>query len=69
MYLTRSQRTHYPSQSVDKVNPARRESYIKDNRMMLTFNVSYNIDFGRIFKRVSRNLRENSGSADVKVVQ
>ena len=69
MYITGSKGTYYPSQSVDKVNPARRESYIKDNRMMLTFNVSYNIDFGRIFKRVSRNLRENSGSADVKVVQ
>lgn len=37
--------------------------------MMVTINLSYNIDFGRIFKRVSRNLRENSGSADVKVVQ
>lgn len=69
MFITGGKGTYYPSRSVSKVNPGRSETYIKDNRMMVTINLSYNIDFGRIFKRVSRNLRENSGSADVKVVQ
>ncbi len=69
MYITNKKGTYYPSQSIDKVNPVRQESYIRDNHMMLTLNVSYNVNFGRIFKRVNRNLQENTGSADFKTVQ
>lgn len=69
MYFIGSKGTYYPSSSLDKANPVRREVYIKDNRMMVTLSVSYNINFGRIFNRVKRNIQENSGSADVKVVQ
>ncbi len=62
--------TYYPSESIGgNVHFYDGVAYIKDNYMQVEVGFRYDINFGRIFKRVRRSLNGNNGQADVKFVQ
>ncbi|MDE6340570.1 MAG: outer membrane beta-barrel protein [Muribaculaceae bacterium] len=68
MYMFDKKGTRYPSWDYSNVNPSIRERYIKDNGNMVTLTVSYNADFGSIFRSARRNLNNSDeGSSLLKM--
>lgn len=59
MYMFTPKGTQYPTWSYSEVNPAYRERYIKNNGNMVVLSVSYNADFGAIFRSAKRNLNNS----------
>lgn len=59
MYMFTPKGTQYPTWSYSEVNPAYRERFIKNNGNMVVLSVSYNADFGAIFRSAKRNLNNS----------
>ena len=63
-YMFDPKGTKYPTWNYSEINPGHRERYIKNNGNMVLLSVSYNTDFGSIFRTGRRSLEnKDSGSA------
>lgn len=68
MYMFDVKGTRYPSWSLSTVNPSCAERYIKHNGNMVVLSVSYNVDFGSIFRSGRRTLNNSdNGSSLLKM--
>ncbi len=68
MYMFDRKGTRYPEWNYSAVNPYYRDRYIKNNANMIVLSVSYNADFGSIFRTANRNLNNSdSGSSLLKL--
>lgn len=68
MYMFDKKGTRYPTWDYSTVNPSHRERYIKNNGNMVVLSVSYNTDFGSIFRTARRNLNNaDNGSSLLKL--
>ena len=63
-YMFDPKGTKYPTWNYSEINTGHRERYIKNNGNMVLLSVSYNTDFGSIFRTGRRSLEnKDSGSA------
>ncbi|MDE6300543.1 MAG: hypothetical protein K2M19_02375 [Muribaculaceae bacterium] len=68
MYMFDNKGTRYPWWNYSAVNPSTNDRYIKNNSNMVTISVSYNADFGSIFRTARRTLNNSdSGSSLLKM--
>lgn len=68
MYMFDKKGTRYPSWNYSSVNPSSSERYIENNGNMFVLSVSYNADFGSIFRTARRNLNNSdTGSSLLKL--
>lgn len=68
MYMFDKKGTRYPSWNYSHVNPTTTDRYIKNNSNMVVLSVSYNTNFGSIFRTGRRNLNNSdSGSSLLKM--
>lgn len=68
MYMFDKKGTRYPQWNYNVVNPSSSYRYIKNNSNMVCLSVSYNADFGSIFRSARRNLQNSdSGSAILRL--
>ena len=64
-YMFEKKGTKYPMWSFSEVNPFYRERYIKNNGNMIVISVSYNTDFGSIFRTGKRSLNNSDNSSSL----
>lgn len=64
-YMFEKKGTKYPKWSFSEVNPYYRERYIKNNGNMIVISVSYNTDFGSIFRTGKRSLNNSDNSSSL----
>ncbi|MCH5236148.1 MAG: outer membrane beta-barrel protein [Muribaculaceae bacterium] len=64
-YMFEKKGTKYPMWSYSEVNPFYRERYIKNNGNMIVISVSYNTDFGSIFRTGKRSLNNSDNSSSL----
>ena len=65
LYMFDKKGTKYPMWSFSEVNPFYRERYIKNNGNMIVISVSYNTDFGSIFRTGKRSLNNSDNSSSL----
>ncbi len=65
MYMFDKKGTRYPSWDYSTVNPATRDRYIKNNGNMITLSVTYQADFGTLFKTARRSLNNTDGGSSL----
>lgn len=65
MYMFERKGTKYPQWSYSPVNPFFSERYIKNNANMVVISVSYNTDFGTIFRTGKRSLNNSDNSTSL----
>lgn len=59
MYMFEKKGTRYPSWGYSLVNPYVKDRYIKNNANMIVLSVTYNADFGSIFRSGRRSLNNS----------
>ena len=64
-YMFEKKGTKYPTWSYSEVNPYYRERYIKNNGNMIVISVSYNADFGSIFRTGKRSLHNSDNASSL----
>ena len=65
LYMFEKKGTKYPMWSYSEVNPFYRERYIKNNGNMIVISVSYNADFGSMFRTGKRSLNNSDNSSSL----
>lgn len=65
MYMFAHKGTQYPTWNYSPVNPSRLERYIRNNADMVTLSVSYNADFGSIFRTARRSLNNSDDASSI----
>lgn len=65
MYMFARKGTQYPTWNYSAVNPSVRERYISNNADMVTLSVSYNADFGSIFRTARRSLNNADNASSL----
>ena len=65
MYMFDRKGTRYPSWDYSRVNPSYTDRYISDNSNMVVLSVSYNADFGSIFRTGRRSLENSDSSSSI----
>ena len=64
-YMFERKGTKYPQWSYSDVNPYFKERYIRNNGNMIVLSVSYNADFGSIFRSGRRTLNNSDNSSSL----
>jgi hypothetical protein len=59
MYMFDSKGTRYPSWNYSAVNPSARDRFIRNNGNMIVLSLTYNADFGSIFRSGRRSLNNS----------
>lgn len=65
MYMFHRRGTEYPAWNYSPVNPSYRDRYIRDNGNMVTLSVTYDADFGSIFRTSRRNLNNTDNGSSI----
>ncbi|MBD5289822.1 MAG: hypothetical protein HDS26_03960 [Bacteroides sp.] len=65
MYMFDTKGTRYPSWNYSSVNPTVSDRYIKDNGNMIVLSVTYNTNFGAIFRTARRNLNNSDNESSL----
>ena len=65
MYMFDKKGTRYPSWCYSEVNPISRERFIRNNGNMVVFSLTYNADFGSIFRTSRRNLNNSDNASSL----
>lgn len=65
MYMFDKKGTRYPNWNYSEVNPSVRDRYIKNNSNMVTLSITYNADFGSIFRTANRSLRNTDNGSSL----
>lgn len=65
MYMFDNKGTRYPSWCYSEVNPISRERFIRNNGNMIVFSLTYNADFGSIFRTSRRNLNNSDNASSL----
>lgn len=64
-YMFEKKGTKYPKWSYSEINPYFRERYIKNNGNMVVISISYNTNFGTIFRTGKRTLNNTDNSSSL----
>ena len=65
MYMFDKKGTRYPGWNYSPVNPLTRDRYISENSNMIVLSVTYNADFGSIFRTARRSLNNSDSSSSL----
>ncbi len=65
MYMFDRKGTRYPAWSHSAVNPYVRERFIRNNGDMIVLSLTYNADFGSIFRTSRRNLNNSDNASSL----
>ncbi len=65
MYMFDKKGTRYPSWCYSAVNPMTRDRFIRNNGNMIVLSLTYNADFGSIFRTGKRNLNNSDNTSSL----